>query len=135
MGKKGSISHFSRALPACIWGHCSQALVFISIWGTQKGLFFPSIWVAQDPPKLQIKGEPQMTNRPCFTPSLGYLLLRYKYITQIYRNPVGLCNVMGYIMNMFLRKLLVAQCSATRDIVAATPPVPRHSFMIYPVQS
>ena len=26
---------------------------------------------------------------------------------------------------------LVSQCSATRDTVAATPPVARHDFMIY----
>ena len=37
MGKMGSICHFPRALPASIWGHCSQVLVFTSIWGTQKG--------------------------------------------------------------------------------------------------
>ena len=30
---------------------------------------------------------------------------------------------------------LVAQCSAIRDTVAATPPAPRHNFMIYTVQS
>ena len=38
MGKMGSICHFPRALPASIWGHCSQILVFTSIWGTQKGV-------------------------------------------------------------------------------------------------
>ena len=37
MGTMGSICHFPRALPASIWGHCSQVLVFTSIWGTQKG--------------------------------------------------------------------------------------------------
>ena len=50
MGKKGSICHFPRALPASIWGHCSQVLVFTSTWGTRKGgltmtrfvLFFPA---------------------------------------------------------------------------------------------
>ena len=50
MGKMGSICHFPRALPASMWGHCSQVLVFTSIWGTQKGgvrmtlfvLFFPA---------------------------------------------------------------------------------------------
>ena len=39
MGKIGSICHFPRALPASIWGHCSQVLVFTSIWGTQKGVW------------------------------------------------------------------------------------------------
>ena len=29
---------FSRALPASIWGQCSQILVFTSTWGTQKGV-------------------------------------------------------------------------------------------------
>ena len=29
---------FSLALSASIWGHCSQILVFTSIWGTQKGV-------------------------------------------------------------------------------------------------
>ena len=37
MGKKGSICHFPRSLPASIWGHCSQVLVFTSIWGAQEG--------------------------------------------------------------------------------------------------
>ena len=35
-GEIGSICHFSRALPAGIWGHCPQVLVFLlafSIWG------------------------------------------------------------------------------------------------------
>ena len=36
----GSIWHFHRALPASIWGHCSQVLVFTSIWGTQKGVWW-----------------------------------------------------------------------------------------------
>ena len=39
MGKMGSICHFPRALPASIWGHCSQVLVFTSIWGTRKGVW------------------------------------------------------------------------------------------------
>ena len=38
MGKMMSICHFPRALPASIWGDCSQILVFASIWGTQKGV-------------------------------------------------------------------------------------------------
>ena len=38
MGKMGSICRFSCALPASIWGHCSQILVFTSIWGTEKGV-------------------------------------------------------------------------------------------------
>ena len=44
VGKMGSIYHFSRALPASIWGRCSLSLVFNSIWGahththTQKGV-------------------------------------------------------------------------------------------------
>ena len=38
MGKMGSICHFPRALLASIWGHCSQALVLLGFWGTQKGM-------------------------------------------------------------------------------------------------
>ena len=46
----GSICHFPRALPASIWRHCSQILVFTSTRGTQKRgvamtffvLFFPA---------------------------------------------------------------------------------------------
>ena len=56
MGKMGSICHFPRALPASIWGHCSQVLVVTSIWGVQKGCnsdtlraVFPSIGVSYDP--------------------------------------------------------------------------------------
>ena len=36
MGKMGSICQDPRALPASIWGHCSQVLVFTSIWGAHK---------------------------------------------------------------------------------------------------
>ena len=36
MDKMGSICHFPRALPASIWGRCSQVQVFTSIWGTHK---------------------------------------------------------------------------------------------------
>ena len=60
MGKMGSICHFPRALPASIWGHCSQVLVFTRVWGTQKeraGAVFPSIWVSWDPDTLQNKGK------------------------------------------------------------------------------
>ena len=81
MGKIGSICHFPRALPASIWGHCSQALVFTSIWGTQKGCdndifraVCPNIWVSWDPQTLQNKGKRKMTNRPCFTPTHSPLL-------------------------------------------------------------
>ena len=35
--KMGSICHSFRYLPAGIWGHCSQVLVFTSISATQKG--------------------------------------------------------------------------------------------------
>ena len=60
MGRMGSICHFPRALPASIWGHRSQVLVFTSIWGTQKKgrdsdtfcAVFPSIWVFLDPQAL-----------------------------------------------------------------------------------
>ena len=75
MGKIGSICHFSRALPASIWGHCSQVLVSTSIWDTQKGVWrrhlsccfsqHLGIW---DPQTLQNKGKNKMTNRPCFYP-------------------------------------------------------------------
>ena len=76
MGKIGSICHFPRALPAGIWGHCSQILVFTSIWGTLKGCsndtfraVFPSIWVSWDPQTLQNKGKRKMTNRPVLPPT------------------------------------------------------------------
>ena len=50
MGKTGSICHFRRALPASIWGHCSEVLVFTSTLGAHKKgvtmthcvLFFPA---------------------------------------------------------------------------------------------
>ena len=77
MGKMGSICHFPRALPASIWGHCSQVLVFTSIWGSQKGCendifraVFPSIWGSWDPQQRKRK----MTNRPCFAPPPVYPL-------------------------------------------------------------
>ena len=34
----GEFRHFPRALPATIWGHCSQILVFARIWGAHKGV-------------------------------------------------------------------------------------------------
>ena len=37
MGKMGSICHFSRALPASIWGHCSQVLVLLAFAAHKKG--------------------------------------------------------------------------------------------------
>ena len=73
-GQMGSICHFSRALPASIWEHCSQILVFTSIWGTQKcdnDIFravFPSIELSCNPQTLQNNGKRKMTNRPCITP-------------------------------------------------------------------
>ena len=49
----GRLVVFPRALSASAWGHCSEVLVFASIWGTQKGCdndtfraVFPSIWVS-----------------------------------------------------------------------------------------
>ena len=74
-GQDGVDLSFPRALPASIWGNCSQVLVFTSIWGTQKRVWqrhfravFPSIWVSWDPQTPQNKGKRKMTNRPCFTP-------------------------------------------------------------------
>ena len=53
MGKMGSICHFPRALPASIWGHCSQILVLLAFGAHKKGCdndifraVFPSIWVS-----------------------------------------------------------------------------------------
>ena len=73
MGKMGSICHFPRPLPASQWGHCSQILVFTTIWGTQKGVWqwhfsccFSQHLRILGPPKLQNKGKRKMTDRPCF---------------------------------------------------------------------
>ena len=59
MGKMGSICQFSRALPASIWGHCSQVLGFTSIWAHKKvcdndtfRAVFPNIGVSWDPQTL-----------------------------------------------------------------------------------
>ena len=83
MGEMGSICHFARALPASLWGHCSQVLVFASIWGAHKKgcdsdtfrAVFPSIWVCWDPPSTAKQGKTQMTNRPCFTLPQGSIWL------------------------------------------------------------
>ena len=37
-GKMGSICRSFRALPASIWGHSSQVLMLIGMWGRQKGV-------------------------------------------------------------------------------------------------
>ena len=50
-----SICHFSRALPATIWGHCSQVLA--GFFGT---------------PQYCKTKEMQKWNRPCFTPPRAY---------------------------------------------------------------
>ena len=78
MGKMGSICHFPRALPASIWGHCSQILFLLAFGAHKKGCdsdtfraVFPSIWVSWGPQTLQNKGKRKMTNRPCFTPPQG----------------------------------------------------------------
>ena len=76
MGKVESICHSSLALLASIWGHCSQVLVFNSIWGAHTkgcdndtfGAVFPSIWVSWNPQTLQNEGKRKVTNRPCCTP-------------------------------------------------------------------
>ena len=39
MGKAGSICHFSRALPASIWGHCSQVQGFATFEAHTETLF------------------------------------------------------------------------------------------------
>ena len=58
MGKMGSICHFPCALPASIWGHCSQVRASTSIWGThtKRGvtmtlfiLFFPASGYLETP--------------------------------------------------------------------------------------
>ena len=38
MGKKGSICHFSRVVPASIWGRYPETLVLTSTWRTEKGV-------------------------------------------------------------------------------------------------
>ena len=66
---------FFRALPASIWGHCSQVLVLTSIGAHKKArdndtfrAVFPSIPVSWDPQALQNKAKNKMTNRPCLPP-------------------------------------------------------------------
>ena len=74
VGKMGSICHFSRALPASLWGH-SQVLVFASTWGTQKGAWqwhfsccFSQHLSILEPRNAAKQGNAKMTNRPLFTP-------------------------------------------------------------------
>ena len=61
-GQNGVDCHFPRALSASIWGHCSQILVFASIWDTQKGCnndsfraVFPSIWYLETPKQCKTR--------------------------------------------------------------------------------
>ena len=75
MGKMGSICHFPRALPASIWGHCSQILFLIAFGAHKKACdsdifraVFPCIWASEDPQTLQNKGKRKMTNRHCLHP-------------------------------------------------------------------
>ena len=103
--KMGSFSHFSRALPASIWGCCSQVLVLTSIWGTQNGVWqrhvravFPSISVSWDPQTLQNKGNAKWQIDPVLHPpphnTYRYDKLFSKYFRGSYRKggqePLGL---------------------------------------------
>ena len=77
----GSICHFSRALPANIWGLCSKILAFTSIWGTQHfgsdndffRAVFPSIWEFWNTQTLQSKGKRKMTKDPVLPPRVQSL--------------------------------------------------------------
>ena len=65
--KMVSVCHFSRALPASIWGNCSQDLVLLAFGAHKKGCdndFFRAVF----PRKTQI------TNRPCLPPQLALAL-------------------------------------------------------------
>ena len=80
VGKMGSICHFPRALPASLWGHCSQILVFANIGAHKKGrgndtfrAVFPSIWVFWDPQTLQNKGKTQNDKSTLFLPPHVYM--------------------------------------------------------------
>ena len=38
LGKMGPICHFSRALPASIWGHCFEILVLLAFRAHKRGV-------------------------------------------------------------------------------------------------
>ena len=75
MGKMGSICHVTRPLPASIWGHCSQVLVFTSIWGRQKGVWqwhfsccFSQHLGISGPPNTAKQGKTQNDKSTLFCP-------------------------------------------------------------------
>ena len=59
----GSICHFSRALPASIGEHCSQVLIFNSIWGARKKGCPNHTFRAVLSRHLDILGTPQHTTK------------------------------------------------------------------------
>ena len=66
MGKMGLICHFPCALPASIWGHCSQVLVFTSIWGC-----FSQHLGNLGPPNTAKHGKTQNDKSTLFYPPTG----------------------------------------------------------------
>ena len=63
MGRKGSICHFSRALPAAsIWGHyCSQVLVLLAFEAHRKGHDNDTLRAAS--PSIGILGPPNIAKQ------------------------------------------------------------------------
>ena len=81
MCKLGSISRFSRALAASIWGHCSQIIVFTRIWRThtKKGVRMTLFMLFFQPPRhLSIEENTTWQIDPVLPPHNSSL--------QVYRN-------------------------------------------------
>ena len=82
MGKMGSICHFPRALPASIWGHCSEVLFFTSIWGAQKGVwqwhfsccFSQHLGILEPPNHCQTRENAKWQIDPFLPPHINTLL-------------------------------------------------------------
>ena len=81
MGKMEWIWHFACALPASIWGHCSQVLVFTSTWGASGFLGTPKFRAEKTMTATDVTGFDAIFSTGVFSPDFRglVLLIAHKY--------------------------------------------------------
>ena len=106
-GKMGSMCHFPRALPASIWGHCSQILVFTSTWGPAFGYFgSPKHCKTRENAKWQID--------PALPPHWGWIsricTILFEIITFLTRKHLLLVTALAENHSESLRAIISCSC-------------------------